>query len=81
MSDKHTKLALRRNRLVAHCDGSFSVRIGGHWGRRIPALTQNQYLALLREDRERLVLREFQTGRSVTGSRVLVARPNERVAA
>jgi hypothetical protein len=63
------------NRLVTHADERFSVRINGRWHRRISALSSQQYLALLRNDRERLVLHEFQTGMSCTGSRVIVARP------
>lgn len=74
----------RRNTLVAHLDGKFSVRIDGRWRRRISELSSETYLSLLRCDRERLVLREFETGvPTVTGSRVIVQRhqPTEALAA
>jgi hypothetical protein len=76
-----SKKGVKRNALVAHTDGTFSVRINDRWTRKVPELSQATYLSLLQPDRERLVLREFQTGRSVTGSRVIVSRPAHRVEA
>jgi hypothetical protein len=77
----NTKKRVKHNVLVAHLDGTFSVRIKGRWTKKVPELSQAAYLDLLRADRERLVLREFYTGRSVTGSRVIISRPAHRVEA
>jgi len=71
----NTKKPSKRNTLRAHADGFYSVRINGKWTRRVRELTQDQFLSLLQSDRERLILREFYSGRSVTGSRVIVCRP------
>lgn len=76
--EKDTKRRSKRNVLRAHTDGTFSVRINGRWTRKVPELSQDVYLSLLQPDRERLVLHEFYTGRSVTGSRVIVSRPAQR---
>src|SRR5215472_8407118 len=72
---KNTQKRAPRNVLKAHQDGTFSIRIDGKWRRKLRELSQTQYLSLLQSDRERLILREFQTGRSVTGSPVVVSRP------
>jgi hypothetical protein len=69
-----------RNVLRAHSDGTFSYRIAGRWTRRVRELSQVAYLALLRIDRERIVLAEYNRGRSlVTGTRCIVARGKETV--
>ncbi len=63
------------NKLVMHEDGSMSVRIGGHWSTRIIELSPADYLALPRADRQRVVLAEFETGRShITGYQPIVTR-------
>jgi hypothetical protein len=63
------------NKLVMHGDGTMSVRIGGRWRKRIIELSPNDYLALKRDDREKIVLAEFVLGRTrVMGSRVIVSR-------
>jgi hypothetical protein len=76
--NENTPKRAKRNALRAHEDGTFSVRINGKWSRKLRELSQSQYLSLLRPDRERLILREFYTGRSVTGSPVIVSRPIEK---
>src|SRR5260221_5055601 len=68
MHTKHSEKRVSRNILRAHSDGTFSVRINGRWSRGLRELSQDQYLSLLACDRDRLVLREFDTGHSVTGS-------------
>ena len=77
----HTQKARKRNQLRAHADGTFSVRIDDKWSHGLRELNQSQFLSLLPSDRERLVLREFFTGRSVTGSPVIISRsqPSEVV--
>jgi hypothetical protein len=75
INNNHTREARRRNKLRAHTDGSFSIRIDGKWSRKLRELSQTQFLSLLKADRERLVLREFHTGRSLTGCPVIVSRP------
>lgn len=63
------------NKLVMHEDGRMSVRIGGRWQARIIELSPTDYLALPRADRQRVVLAEFETGRShITGYEPIVTR-------
>lgn len=63
------------NKLVMHEDGTMSVRIGGRWRKRIIELSSAEYLALNRDDKEKIVLAEFVLGRTrVMGSRVIVSR-------
>jgi hypothetical protein len=58
-----------------HEDGTMSVRIGGRWRKRIIELSSAEYLALNRDDKEKIVLAEFVLGRTrVMGSRVIVSR-------
>jgi hypothetical protein len=75
----NTETQNKRNTVVAHGDGSLSVCIDGKWTRRVHELSQSQYLSLLRADRARLTPMEFRTGRSITGSPVIVSRPLEHV--
>jgi hypothetical protein len=67
---------ISRNLLRAHIDGTFSYRIAGHWTHHVGELPQSAYLTLIRTDHrisEKIVMREFETGRPcVAGSRVIV---------
>jgi hypothetical protein len=75
MHSNNTLKRVARNVLVAHASGEFSYRIAGRWTRRVKELPQAAYLALLRIDRERIVLAEYERGYSlITGTRVIVAR-------
>jgi hypothetical protein len=68
--------AVKPNTLIFHNCGRLSVRVSGSWRRKIAQVTGPEYLALLREDRERIILREFETGRSlIEGHEPIVARP------
>ena len=63
------------NKLVFHADGTLSVRIGGKWRNAISQVTRSEYMALPYEDKKRLLLVEFATGRElIKGTRLMVAR-------
>jgi hypothetical protein len=61
------------NKLRIHEDGRMSVRINGRWADDLVELSQEQYLALPREDRKRLIQAEYASGRSLTSSPVIVS--------
>jgi len=67
------------NKLVFHEGGSLSVRIAGRWRERIRKLTASEYLALPYQDRERVVLAEYERSRSlIVGHKPIITKQRRK---